>query len=97
MVLSVGNRRNYRFAPVSLLPIFTREQTIAAQLGVITFFRTLFPAKAPGRSGTKLNEASSFAAEQQRRRYSRPCSLKKGLERASLQRDEAVEQSAHQA
>jgi hypothetical protein len=65
--------------------------------GVITFFRTLFPAKAPGRSGTRLNEASSPDTEQQRGRYFRSYLLKKGPEKASLQRDEAGKQSAHQA
>ena len=44
-------------------------------IGFITFSRTLFPAKAPGRSRTRLNEASSPFAEQQRRRSWRPCSL----------------------
>ncbi len=45
------------------------------KVGVITFFRTIFPAQAPGRSQTRLKEASSPVAEQQSRRYSRPCSL----------------------
>ena len=65
--------------------------------GVITFFRTIFPAKAPGRSRTRLIEASSSVTEQQSRRYSRPGSLRKCSGRASLQSNEAVEQSARQA
>ena len=39
-------------------------------------FRAVFPAKAPARSRTRLNEAGSSIAEQQGKRYSQPFSLK---------------------
>src|SRR5713101_10163055 len=44
--------------------------------GVPTFFPPRIPAKAPARSQTGLNEAGSPVAWQQRKRYSRPFSLK---------------------
>jgi len=46
-------------------------------IGVPTFFPPSIPAKAPVRSRTGLNEAGSPVAWQQRKRYSRPFSLKK--------------------
>jgi hypothetical protein len=46
-------------------------------VGVPTFFPPKIPAKAPARSRTGLNEAGSPVAWQQRKRYSRPFSLKK--------------------
>jgi hypothetical protein len=50
----------------TLQQVIENTESTSRQYGVIPFFRPLFPVKVPGRSGTRLNEASSPDTEQQR-------------------------------